>query len=194
MRLARRAAPFWYVGFPGIRTNLNFDYRDLLAVLRRKKKLTDPASQTATMNWLRQDSRGASLMSTATQLMALQSQVDAVLPEALRGACRVLRFQDNNLTLGVPAASHSAKLRQLAPRIVAGLEKQGWQVNGIAVRVQASLTRPVEALMAEHALPRQPAQPLGNQGIAAFEELQGHLREGPLANAVARLLARRKPG
>lgn len=161
-------------------------------MLRRKKKLSDPATQTATLNWLRQDGRGASLMSTAAQLMALQRQVDAVLPDALRGACRVLRFQDNSLTLGVPAASHSAKLRQLAPRIVAGLEKQGWQVNGIAVRVQASLTRPIEALLAENTLPRRPAQPLGNQGIAAFEALQGELREGPLADAVARLLARRK--
>lgn len=146
------------------------------------------------MAWLTQDQRGASLMSTARQLMQLQQQVQAVLPQPLGNACRVLRLEDGNLTLGVPAASHSAKLRQLAPRIVAALEKQGWQVNGIAVRVQASLTRPIETLLAQNALPRRPAAPLGEQGLEAFSELRTTLREGPLAQAVERLLARRGRG
>lgn len=166
--------------------------RDVQAVNRRRKKLTDPATQTATLAWLRQDSHGASLMSTAHQLMQLQKHVDAALPLPLVGACRVLRLQDGSLTLGVPAASHSAKLRQLAPRIVVALEKQGWQVNGIAVRVQASLTRPIETLLAQNTPPRRPAAPLGEQGIQAFSDLHATLPDGPLAQAIARLLARRK--
>jgi hypothetical protein len=161
-------------------------------VNRRRKPYANPAVQTAALSWLGQDSRGASLLSTATRLMELQRQVGALLPEPMGSACRVLRFEDGNLTLGVPAASHSAKLRQLAPRIVAALEKQGWQVNGIAVRVQASLTRPGGTLLSGAAPARPVGTDLSNKAVDAFGTLHAGLPEGPLAQAVARLLARRK--
>ncbi|GAA4342499.1 flagellar hook-length control protein FliK [Pigmentiphaga soli] len=158
---------------------------------RRRKTFADPAAQTATLSWLGQDGRGASLLATARRLMALQREVEAVLQEPLRSACRVLRLEDGNLTLGVPAATHSAKLRQLAPRIAAALEKQGWQVNGIAVRVQASLTRPAGTFPSD-AAPRHQPHDIGPDGLQAFADLRQTLPQGRLAQAIEHLLARRQ--
>ncbi len=157
---------------------------------RRKQTYTDPAQQTAALSCLVRDGKGASLLGTARRLMDLERQVREALPAPLGSACRVLRFEDGQLTLGVPAATHSAKLRQLAPRLVAALEKYGWQVNGIAVRVQATLTRLDETELSQTAARREPPRPLGKEGIKAFAQLRGQLRAGPLADAVSRLLER----
>lgn len=143
-------------------------------------------SPRTTLACLGRDGKGASLLGTARRLMDLQQCVASALPAPIGPACRVLRFEDGKLTLGVPAASHSAKLRQMAPRLVAALEKSGWQVNGIAVRVQATLTRLDVTEMPQADTPRQ----LSAQAVRAFAELHGQLRASPLADAVARLIAR----
>lgn len=119
--------------------------------------------------------------------MDLERQVGTALPAPLGQSCRVLRYEDGQLTLGVPAAAHSAKLRQLAPRLAAALEKQGWQINGIAVRVQATLTR-LEETESSYPAPRAPVRQMSERGIQAFAELRRQLAEGPLADAVQRLL------
>lgn len=121
--------------------------------------------------------------------MDLERQVGAALPTPLGQSCRVLRYDEGQLTLGVPAAAHSAKLRQLAPRLVAALEKQGWQVNGIAVRVQATLTR-LEETESSYPAPRAPVRQMSERGRQAFAELHEQLPAGPLADAIERLLQR----
>lgn len=155
-----------------------------------QKAPQDPATKTAALSWLRHDGRTAGLLATAHQHMDLEQQLRAVLPAALQASCHVLKFEDGQLTLGVPAAAHSAKLRQLAPRIASNLEKRGWQVNGIAVRVQASLSRPLGGVVAPNPVGR-PNQ-INAPGVQAFADLEGKIADGPLARAVARLVARRR--
>ncbi len=124
-------------------------------------------------------------MATAQRLSALQQQVRANLPGALAETCQVLKWQEGELWLGVPAAAHSAKLRQVVPRLVQGLQQHGWQVNQIRVRVQAH--RPDEP-------PRPPRdiQDIPDTGIAAFAELQHQVPpDSPLYEAIGRLLQRR---
>jgi hypothetical protein len=165
--------------------------RPLYKLPRKGQKAPqDPATKTAALSWLRHDGRTAGLLATANRHMDLEQHLRAALPAALRAACHVLKFDDGQLTIGVPAAAHSAKLRQLAPRIAASLEKQGWQVNGIAVRVQASLSRPLGGLVAPNPVGR-PNQ-INASGIAAFAELEGKIENEPLARAIARLVARRR--
>lgn len=156
----------------------------------RAKNSHDPATRTAAMAWLRQDGRAASLLATANRHIQLEQALRAVLPPALQSACHVLRFEDGRLTLGVPAAAHSAKLRQLGPRIAAALDQRGWQVNGIAVRVQASLSQPLgqDVRLARPGKPNE----LGERGVDAFEELKAALPPSPLADAVERLVSRRR--
>lgn len=123
-------------------------------------------------------------MATAVRLMQLQQSIERSLPEPLDTACQVLKWQDETLTLGVPTAAHSAKLRQLLPRLANRLQADGWQVNQIRVRIQA---RPLQL---PHT-PRHPPRDIPPEGLRAFAELQGQLREGPLADAVRRLVGNR---
>lgn len=164
-----------------------------IARKRRTRTYTDPAQETAALSCLGRDGKGSSLLGTARRLIELERQVCNALPSPLGSSCRVLRFEDGKLTLGVPAATHSAKLRQLAPRLVAALEKQGWQVNGIAVRVQATLTRLPEPDAAPGAVRRDPPPQLSDGARKAMADLHAQLRAGPLADAVARLMKERKP-
>ncbi|WP_158213362.1 DciA family protein [Pigmentiphaga sp. NML080357] len=164
-----------------------------IARKRRTRTYTDPAQETAALSCLGRDGKGSSLLGTARRLIELERQVCNALPSPLGSSCRVLRFEDGKLTLGVPAATHSAKLRQLAPRLVAALEKQGWQVNGIAVRVQATLTRLSQTELSQSATRRDPPRQLGEQGRKAIAELHQQLRDGPLADAVGRLMKRSPP-
>ncbi len=167
------------------------------------RALEDPAAQTGALVWLRQGGRSprpqghdarlrqiaSSLLATAQRHLELERGVRAAMPVALQSACHVLRFEDGQLTIGVPTAAHSAKLRQLGPRIAAALDKAGWQVNGIVVRVQAGLNRPLGA-----PAPVAPGKPneLGAKGVAAFEALRDTVTDKPLAQAIARLVERRR--
>ncbi|MCK9510231.1 MAG: DUF721 domain-containing protein [Pigmentiphaga sp.] len=138
------------------------------------------------VSWLNNSQRGASLLATAQRLAALQRDVQRILPEPLASACQVLKWQEDRLQLGIPTAAHSAKLRQVVPRLVQGLQQHGWQVNEIRVRVQAPVAlEPPQPHRGPHA-------DLDAQALAAFTELQAQLPAGgPLHDAVERLLKRR---
>lgn len=140
------------------------------------------------LGWLGHDARGAGVLATARMHLQIQHAIAAVLPPALGTACVVAKLETPRLQLAVPSAAHAAKLRQLAPRIAQALNTQGWNLNEIAVRVQAGMPRPGTKA------PRPPreAEPLGETALGAFEALQENLRPGPLADAVAKLLAHHK--
>ncbi|MVW80807.1 DciA family protein [Bordetella sp. 02P26C-1] len=140
------------------------------------------------LGWLGHDARGAGVLATARRHLQIQQAIGAILPPTLGVVCVVAKLEPPRLQLAVPSAAHAAKLRQLAPRIVQALNTQGWNLNEITVRVQAGMPRPGSKA------PRPPkeAQPLGPTALGAFETLQESLRPGPLADAVAKLLAHHK--
>lgn len=159
--------------------------RTLRATSEMKRTGQRRGGSADALGWLNRTQQGSSLVATAQRLMTLQQHVSASLPGALGQVCQVLKWQEGELHLAVPAAAHSAKLRQVLPRLTQNLQKQGWEVNQIRVRVQAS--RPFEPER-----PARVANSLPDQGIAAFAELQ-HLvpPESPLHEAITRLLQRR---
>lgn len=144
--------------------------------------------QTDAMSWLNQSSHGASVLATATRMLELQQHVQAALPAPLNAACQIIRWQDDTLTLSVPSAAHSAKLRQVIPRLASSLQNRGWQVNEIRVRVQAASRFPAPPAP----IPRDQRPQITSNGVAAFEALAHTVPEGPLAHAIARLLERRR--
>lgn len=155
---------------------------------KRTTHWTDPAQQTAAVQWLGRNQHTSSLLGTAQRLLVLQQAVEAGLPASLRPACQALKLDAGQLTLGVRSASISAKLRQCAPSLARYLADQGWQVDRIQVRVQA------DQLQAQ-GKPEPPAhqpQLIGTAGLAAFEALARSLPEGEMMDAVQRLLARRR--
>ena len=91
----------------------------------------------------------------------------------LGSVCQVGKLENQRLLLVVPGPAHAAKLRQLAPRIAQSLADQGWNLNEIAVKVQAGLPKPG----ARQPKPPKEAQPLGDTALGAFETL--HHNCGP---------------
>lgn len=166
---------------------LDNDLHAKIALEKSAKKMTRTPQRKPSpdaLSWLNQTSHGASLVATANRLLQLQQSTQRVLPPPLNTACQILRWQDDSLTLGVPTAAHSAKLRQVLPRLVDALQADGWQVNQIKVRVQARRSDlPPRAAIQTHDIPPD--------GVKAFEELSALLPEGKLADAVRRLVRNR---
>jgi len=136
-----------------------------------------------TLDWLGHDPRGAALLTSAQRLLQLETALLGCLPAALAARCKVAALDERQLTLAVPGPAQAAKLRQLGPTLAARLQALGWQVPAIRIRVMASLAYEPEP-------PPRQTIPLGQRGLRAFSDLHTQLRPGPLADAVARLLAR----
>lgn len=142
----------------------------------------DNPSATLALNWISADQHGASVLATARNLLAAEHEARRVLPLGIANVCRVARIEKQHLTLAVPSAAYASKLRQLGPRILAHLNKAGWNLNEITIRVQGTLAQNVT----------QPAtrtvEPLGSVALTAFSQLHAELKPGPLASAIQRLL------
>ena len=87
----------------------------------------------------------------------------------------------------VTSAAFAAKFRQLAPRVTAHVQAAGWNLLEIKLRVQGGLGIPAAVQ------PPREARALDQQDLKTFEALNQQLRPGPLADAVARLLAHHQP-
>ena len=111
----------------------------------------------------------------------------AALLAPLGSVCQVGKLENQRLLLVVPGPAHAAKLRQLAPRIAQSLADQGWNLNEIAVKVQAGLQarRPSTEAAERSATP-------GRYRPGRVRDLAPNLRPGPLADAVAKLLKHHK--
>ena len=139
------------------------------------------------IDWLGSDRHSANVLTTARHLLALEKALQGVLPGGLGQACKVARLEEQRVTLVVPSGAYAARLRQLAPSTLSRLTNSGWNLTEIQVKVQAGLSQ-------ERTNLPQPKQsiPLDNRALDAFRDLHENLRPGPLADAVARLVARHK--
>ena len=137
------------------------------------------------MSWLGHDARAAGVLATVRLHILIQQALIAVLPIPLATACRVLALDNQRLQLGVPTPAHAAKLRQMGPTMRRGLSEHGFQIADIEVKVQASLQR----LNAPTVRAPKETVPLNEPALSSFETLHRTLKPGPLADAVARLLA-----
>lgn len=142
------------------------------------------------MGWLGNDARGAGVLETVRRNLQIQHVMGALLPGGMGTVCRIVKLDEQRLHVAVPSAAHAAKLRQLAPRIAQTLTQRGWLVDQLEVRVQAD----IREIGRKPPKPAKEAVPLGESALEAFEALHGQVRPGPLADAIARLLAHHKPG
>jgi len=136
------------------------------------------------LNWLGHDARMASIVATAQRYAQIRQTVATLLPAGLADGVQVVKLGDGQLTLAVPGAAHVAKLRQLAPRLVAALSRQGWHVDAVSIRIQAQAGNEGKS----DVRPAKTAMPLNAQALQAFSTLHSRLSAGPLADAVQRLL------
>jgi len=139
-------------------------------------------------DFLRSNERLAALLPAAMRIGNLQKDVRVILPPMYTG-CDVLSFHEGVLVLAVPSSAVAAKLKQQLPKLQTGLQKKGWQVDSVRIKIQVG-----------RALPQPQAEKrvleLPPTAVQAFEELGHNLpdtaQNAPLIAALLRLAEKRK--
>src|SRR4051812_34871127 len=93
-------------------------------------------------DFLRSSDGVGALLPTAMRIARLQRECRNILPPMYAG-CDVLSFQDGALTLAVPSSAVAAKLKQQLPKLQTGLQKKGWQVDAVRVKIRMGRHLPV---------------------------------------------------
>lgn len=88
-------------------------------------------------DFLRANDKMAAILPGVTRMVALQKACAETLP-AMFDACMVLQFEAGQLVLSVPNAALASRLKQQLPKLQDSLLGQGWQVNGIRLKVQVA--------------------------------------------------------
>ena len=141
-------------------------------------------------DFLRRNDRLAALLPAATRMASLQKEVRLILPP-MYANCEALSIQEGVVILAVPSSAVAAKLKQQAPKLQAALQKKGWQVDSVRIKIQVR-----RALPAEPEGLKPSSLELPPTAVQAFEELGDALPESPqnaqLIAAIRRLAERRK--
>jgi hypothetical protein len=119
-------------------------------------------------------------MAKAEILSALQRHFIAVAQPylALSTQVQVLGLQLGTLSVAAANATIAAKLRQLAPEMVAKLQNRGCEVSGIRIKVQVSFDR-----WQHTPAPRK----LSKTAQSALKGLSLNLDDSPLKSALERM-------
>jgi hypothetical protein len=129
----------------------------------------------------------AHLWPAIANITALQKECVAALPQLFL-YCSVLHLEAEKLVLAAPNAALASKLKQQLPKLQTALQKAGWQVNAIRIKVQSN-----QIFSAE---PTQKQCQLSESALDAFDKLEKNLanenRNVALLEALRTLLARHK--
>ncbi len=138
-------------------------------------------------DFLRKNDRMASLMPAAMRMASLQKDCANALPPMF-AQCDVMAFEQGQLLLATPTSAVAARLKQQLPKLQADLQKRGWQVDTIKLKVQVTrVVGPVVEI-------RKLAMP--DTAVTAFEELGDALEATPqnekLIAAIKSMAAKRR--
>ncbi|MDQ1922822.1 DciA family protein [Massilia pseudoviolaceinigra] len=128
-------------------------------------------------DFLKRNDKIAALLPTAMRMASLQSDCAKALPPMF-GNCDVLSFEDARLVLATPSSAVAAKLKQQLPKLQGALQKRGWHIDEIKLKVQ--VTRSIAPVVHTHQLI------LPGTALSAFEALGDAL---PKTKANATLIA-----
>jgi hypothetical protein len=121
----------------------------------------------------------------ARRLAAVQQILLDTLPPALARGTRVKNCQAGLLRLVADHAAVAAKLKQLAPRLLAHARKSGIEVTGIRVEVQVIVP---QAKPSDKSHTRGPQR----EAINRIQQLADRLDETPLKEALTRFAQRHR--
>ncbi len=138
------------------------------------------------LGWLGKENMSASVLMTAQRLLSLQESLAQQLPPALQKNFVVLKWGDGELKLGTQGSAQAAKLRQFAPRMQHRMTELGHKVDAVTIKVLAEPPVPAAVHLVKE------ARPIDGSDLGHFVLLANSLEPGPLADAVAKLIARRK--
>ncbi|GAB7538486.1 DciA family protein [Burkholderia sp. 3C] len=123
----------------------------------------------------------AALRAGVEQVASLQRDLRALLPDYLANHVDPGSIKDGTLTLFAAHNALAARLRQVAPRLVADLQARGWNVAALKVRVRPQdAPEPVRIKQAR----------MTPVGADALRDLADTLPPSPLQDALAKMAAR----
>ena len=125
------------------------------------------------------------LSAKTRRLRELQTLYFGSAPRELAGSSRVKNLRAGTLLISADNAAVAAKLRQLAPTLLASLRKNEAEITGIRVEVQVSGRR------SERVTPSR-KMPLTADAIQEFDTLAKRMPNGDLKAALARLVKHHK--
>ena len=125
------------------------------------------------------------LARAARRVADLQQIFLNAAPQTLTQACYVKQLRAGTLFLLAENAAVAAKLRQLAPRLLAAYVKQGSEVTGIKVEVQVAEAAPPPAQKLSR-------KPLSIDAIEDLERVAATIDDAALKQALLTLAARQR--
>jgi len=127
----------------------------------------------------------AHLWPAIANINALQKECVATLPQLFL-YCQVLQLEEHQLILAAPNAALATKLKQQLPKLQTSLQKTGWQINAIRIKVQVN-----QSLQNETA---EKKCQMTNSALDAFGKLEKNLsgskHNNELLGALRNLLGR----
>lgn len=121
------------------------------------------------------------LLQEAKKLLALQDAWNQIAPRPLTTASSVGAVRGKTLIIYASNGAVAAKLRQLAPSLLAKIQERGLEITAIRVDVQ------VEAAAANR---KQKNLTISRNALSNLEELEQSLAASPLKSALQTLVKR----
>jgi hypothetical protein len=119
------------------------------------------------------------------RLRELQKLYAGSAPRELASASRVKNYRTGTLFVSADNAAVAAKLKQLAPTLLALIRKTEAEVTGLRIEVQVS------GAIHERVV-KSRKKPLSLDAIQKFDELASRVENGGLKTAIAKLVQRHK--
>jgi hypothetical protein len=123
------------------------------------------------------------LSGRARRLQELQTLYLGAAPRELAGSSRVRDYRAGTLFVSADNAAVAAKLKQLAPSLLASIGKTGAEVTGIRIEVQVSGT-------ASERRHKSTKLALSPDALEKLDTLSKRVADDGLKNALARLVRR----
>lgn len=150
----------------------------------RKALASRPFPLVRLRGLLQADRSLAVALPEAERLAVLNRRFAGVVPKAVARACRVAAIQGDTALVFCANGAAASRVRAQAGGVARALVAAGAAVATVKVKVRADWSFP--------APPEK--QDLPAAALASFRDLEDHLPEGGLRDAVERLLARRRKG
>lgn len=152
-----------------------------------KSQRNEPAAR-GVVEFLRAHQELSVLIPALTRINTLQKDCATIFPVAF-DTCDVLQLEGGQLVIATPNAAFATKLKQNLPKLQHELNKLGWQVSAIRLKVQVTRNIPQTTAIKQLALP--PA------ALTALAELDQLLEQSPgnrALKAALEALVRRHTG
>lgn len=150
------------------------------------KRFSSSLPARGALDFLQGSDGMASLLPAAQRMARLQQDCMALLPDIFQ-ACAVLQCSQEQLMLGVPNAALATRLKQQLPKLQAGLQQRGWQIDTVRIRIA-----PLRPTLAEtHSEPPRVIPPAALEMMSALHDsLENSARNDALKAALLRLVRR----